>query len=498
GFGAGIDRIIHTPRAGLEHLLANLNALNLYLFEWPMPGLLFMFIPIALTLKNRWDRLLTASFFSLSIAYFFYWFNDWCFGPRFMYEASCAAILLTARGLHMLPTLLKNTFAVSIPPLRIHRVAAGWIAFMTLCAWLLNLPPLIRLYADDYWCVNRQVLNTVEQQGITNAVVYLNSYYACAFPENTPTLDGDILYVLDLHDKNRLMTTLYPERKHYLADGPELYELPLQRPGVIIPMERTPFFRAVADRLGWTYHETWLKPWGFIEMEPEHPQADGITLNGHTHARDPNPAEQWALAMTHRAETAMQKGDWNAAAQTADRLTAIWPEYVPGLRLALTIAEHRQDEPAAKALHEELHRLAEPDFCTNILYRNGISLRGIRIEPQQCSPGGEITVTLFWHVPRNVTMRNWAISLKLKDAREKTRAQNDGVLCRNEALTCQTDQEDFVEIRRIPLPPDLPKGEYRLQLIMTDANLPFRPQIIPAPFPRTGPYAWTCPVTLHH
>ncbi len=496
GFGAGIDRIIHTPRAGLEHLLANLNALNTYLFEWPMPSLLFLFIPFGLGVKNRWDRLLLASFWCLAAVYFFYWFNDWCFGPRFLYEASGAALLLTARGLRLLPELLHRVFGISTPRRRIYATTAGAIGFLILCGWCMNVPERIRLYADDYWCVNRKVLNTAEQKGLTNAVVYVHSYYACAFPQNAPMLDGDVLYVRDLRDKNRLLTTLYPERKHYRADEAEWREIPLQRPGVVMPMERTPFFRAVADRLGWSYHESWLKPWGFIEMTPEHPQADGLTLDGHTHAWNPNPAEQWADAMTQRAETFIQAGDTNAAAQTLDRLTTIWPEYVPGLLLALTTAEQLQNPPRASNLRERIRLFAEPDLRTNVLFRNGIILTGLRVEPEQYLPGGELTVTLFWHVPRKVTMRNWAISLKLKDQAENTMARNDGVLCSDEEQTHQTDQEDYVEIRRMTLPPEMPKDEYTLQITMLDANPPFRPQIIPGRFPGFGKYELTYPLPL--
>jgi hypothetical protein len=69
------------------------------------------------------------------------------------------------------------------------------------------------------------VLKAVKKQGIKNAVVFTKSYYGSVLPANSPTFDGDIIYVRDLGMKNRLMMEYYPDRKYYRADGSNITEI---------------------------------------------------------------------------------------------------------------------------------------------------------------------------------------------------------------------------------------------------------------------------------
>jgi len=225
GFGNGIWGEIHTPQKGLQQNLNNLNALNKYLFEWPIPCLLFMFIPFAVASKEIWDYILISSFFSLSLIYFFFWYQDWCFGPRYMYEASIMAIILTSRGILLTCVLINDAFKLKISPEIVKRTVGSLVATCILAGMIFNLPPLIKHYARTYWRVNASALKIVKNAGVKNAVVFVKSYYGLILPENSPFLDGDIIYVKHKGKKNRLMMEYYSGRKYYLVSNSSIVEI---------------------------------------------------------------------------------------------------------------------------------------------------------------------------------------------------------------------------------------------------------------------------------
>ena len=64
----------------------------------------------------------------------------------------------------------------------------------------------------------------MEAAGIHNAVVFVKkpywTFYAPFFSHNSPTLDGDIVYAVDLGSRNQELMALYPGRAAYTyADG---------------------------------------------------------------------------------------------------------------------------------------------------------------------------------------------------------------------------------------------------------------------------------------
>jgi Dolichyl-phosphate-mannose-protein mannosyltransferase len=225
GFGGGVWGETHTPQKGLRQNLNNLNALNKYLFEWPIPCLLFLFIPFASLTKEKWDYILMGSFISLSILYFFFWYQDWCFGPRYMYEALIMAIVLTARGILSVPVLINDRFKLDISPEKIKQAVANLVVACIFTGMIFNLPPLIKLYGHTYWRVNASTLKNVEAAGVNNAVVFVKSYFGTALPANSPFLDGDIIFAKHMGNKNRLLMEFFPERRYYLVSNHSIVEL---------------------------------------------------------------------------------------------------------------------------------------------------------------------------------------------------------------------------------------------------------------------------------
>ncbi len=103
----------HTIIQGVKYLFGNLNGLNYYLFQWPVPSLFFVIIYLAFGKKETWDWVLVGWMSSLFVGHVFYFFNSYYLGPRFVYETLPAVILLTSKNCHKHATfgcLAKNTF----------------------------------------------------------------------------------------------------------------------------------------------------------------------------------------------------------------------------------------------------------------------------------------------------------------------------------------------------------------------------------------------------
>lgn len=99
GFGSSQWGPPHTLRRGLEAAFANWDAAAKYLFEWPIPCLIPLAGLVCLRRLTRMDRVLLATLTALTLAYIPYFFQDLCFGPRFLYAGLPAFLILTARGL---------------------------------------------------------------------------------------------------------------------------------------------------------------------------------------------------------------------------------------------------------------------------------------------------------------------------------------------------------------------------------------------------------------
>ncbi|MDQ1328823.1 MAG: hypothetical protein QG641_2109, partial [Candidatus Poribacteria bacterium] len=171
GFGHSGWGEPHTPQRGYIQTLNNLNALNKYLFEIPIPALIFALLSIVSPGVKIWDLLLLGSASSLSFAYFFYWFQDWCFGPRFMFESTIAFIILTARGIIALPDIAREMFQAK----NMQKVSGIIAIFLILCfciGFSSNLPALIKTYSSNYWSVNGKVQKAVKNLCIENAVIF--------------------------------------------------------------------------------------------------------------------------------------------------------------------------------------------------------------------------------------------------------------------------------------------------------------------------------------
>ena len=217
----------HTLKGGIINTSNNLIGLNQYLFEWPVPSLIFIFIfflsPLSLR-KNRWDYLFLCASISLIFSYFFYYHQDYIFGPRFYYSLTPFMIILTVRGFLEIPYWLeKKHFSRKTTESTLYLCLFLCLLYMV----SFSLPSLIKKYSNDYWWVTDKLHEAVEKQGITNAIVFIDCwhppditkpnliYYGSGFQFNSPDLKDDVIYALDLKEKNSELMKLFPDRVYY-------------------------------------------------------------------------------------------------------------------------------------------------------------------------------------------------------------------------------------------------------------------------------------------
>jgi len=131
GFHVDPNGVLHTPRRGLALASGYLMRLDRYLFEWPLPAILFVAAGlVALKDQNRWDALLAALSLLFVLAYGAYWFDGFFAGPRFLFTAIPAFVYFAARAPGWIAAGWLGRFAVA------RRVAMLIVPVCIFVAWL--------------------------------------------------------------------------------------------------------------------------------------------------------------------------------------------------------------------------------------------------------------------------------------------------------------------------------------------------------------------------
>ena len=215
----------HTLKGGVINTSNNMIGLNHHLFEWPVPSLFFIFIFFLLPLrKGKWDYLFLSSILLLITSYFFYYHQDLIFGPRFYYSLLPFLIILTVRGFLFLPQWLE---AKGYNRKKTEATLYLSVTLFFLYTFSVSFPSLVAKYGNDYWWVTDKINRTVQEKGITNAIVFIDCwhppdileprliYYGSGFQLNSPDLDDEVIFALDLKEKNGELMKAFPDRRYY-------------------------------------------------------------------------------------------------------------------------------------------------------------------------------------------------------------------------------------------------------------------------------------------
>ena len=158
----------HTPVRGLILASGYLMRLSLYLFEWPLPGVLVIAAGLAsLRQPTRRDALLAALPAAFVLGYAAYWFDGFFAGPRFLFTALPAFVYFAARASALVP---------DAAPVVLRRASRLVLPLCVLTAWfgpwgVSSAPSRIALYRDQRTKLKTDVGSQLARQGATNALV---------------------------------------------------------------------------------------------------------------------------------------------------------------------------------------------------------------------------------------------------------------------------------------------------------------------------------------
>lgn len=171
GFHADPYGTQHTPLRAVVFASKYLLQLNLFLFEWPLPavGIIIAGL-IALKRPTRWDIFLLALLGTQVVAYALYWHDGSFRGPRFLFTALPAIVLLTVRAPFVLAARTHGT---------LRRVVMLAVPACVLFSWLAygfsdSVPGRIRMYkrASPVGRVDAEAL--ARTAGLHRALVFVN------------------------------------------------------------------------------------------------------------------------------------------------------------------------------------------------------------------------------------------------------------------------------------------------------------------------------------
>ncbi len=253
----------HTPARGLEHTFLRLRAVNDNLLGWALPSLLIVMLPFLLRRSGRREWTLLLPLPALLFTFACYWYYEGCFPARYITAAVPYLFILAASGLVVLQGAVRARGPISRLP---AFLAVSGILFL-----LVSTPHHLRQYGRRYYDVEEVLPRVVRDYGITNAVVFMdsvgvakdlddatNDYYATGFMRNDLDLEGDVLYVRNLAERNieevrrRPGRTAYLYRYHRGQDQACLYRMTPEGDDLILdpvePKTEDLFFAPLPDQ----------------------------------------------------------------------------------------------------------------------------------------------------------------------------------------------------------------------------------------------------------
>jgi hypothetical protein len=217
--------------ARLRRLVDQVLQLNLVLF--PLAPV-FIFVPILLPRRSKWDAILTGSVLCLLIAYLFYWCRGgFQFGPRYYYPAVGFFYLLILRGFCALYARTEPKRGEKGRRGRLQRSLS--LAFLLVVCFQVGFSAgTLRMLRDvaDYARIIEDVGGWFEMRGIRKSLIFLapSEEDRAADPtkiflrvRNEPDFSDTNLTASDRGERNRELIDFYPDRRAFL------YEIDISR-----------------------------------------------------------------------------------------------------------------------------------------------------------------------------------------------------------------------------------------------------------------------------
>lgn len=211
-FGEFYTHSVHDFWRGIGHLSNNLIGINSCLFGWPVPALFFVFCGWFVFRRDIASQLMFLSFAMLGLAYIPYFYQDFIFGARYLYEGTGFLIIATALGIERIPAILR-VYGVKIVRSKIIVVLNFYICLLIVIG--VGLFVLFRYNEKAGYHYDRSALE-IDLQFPDNSLVFANKHYN-QFMVFMPPLDiNRVIYAKDLGDENEKLINYYPTRKVFL------------------------------------------------------------------------------------------------------------------------------------------------------------------------------------------------------------------------------------------------------------------------------------------
>ena len=161
----------HTPRRGLMLASLYLMKLDLYLFEWPIPALVVPIVGLlCLRRPSRWDALLCGLVVAVLVAYALYWHNGHFLGPRFLYTAVPAFVILAARAPGAVAARVGSvgrTMAYAVIPIAV-------VVALTGLTGPVGVPARLAEYRGGQWQLKTDLARQLRGARLTHALVFVH------------------------------------------------------------------------------------------------------------------------------------------------------------------------------------------------------------------------------------------------------------------------------------------------------------------------------------
>lgn len=208
----------HTFLRGMGHLSNNLVGLNLFLFNWSVPSLIFVFIGMMVFRSSTITKLMFYSWVFLAVAYVPYFFQDWAFGVRYMYEITGFLIIFTAVGIVNIPTILR-VVGLRMKRSEIVLRTNFLLALLFASGVILFSVGIPRYYTASHY--NGLSALEIDSMFPDNSLVFVENYYEKLTIFMPPLDSNRVIYAKDLGINNQKLIDYYPNRKVFIetADG---------------------------------------------------------------------------------------------------------------------------------------------------------------------------------------------------------------------------------------------------------------------------------------